>query len=105
MVDVSGLEVVISVVTVVVDGESDEVVVLREDDVFGVIGPLELGLDPPKIKKITVANRKPPIAPYMTIAHGIAYHGVAGPGGPGGTPVVSMNSVGCSALSPGSVGP
>jgi hypothetical protein len=56
-------------------------------DVFGLIGPPVLELDPPKIKKITVANANPPIAPYITSAHGLTYQGVNGSSGPGGPPV------------------
>jgi hypothetical protein len=106
--------VVLCVVSVVVDVdvEGDEVVVVvvvvREVDVFGVIGPPVLELEPPKIKKISVVNRTPPIAPYITSAQGFVYQGVSGPSGPSGPPgggrAVGMSSVGCSEYSLGSGG-
>jgi hypothetical protein len=88
-------------VVVDVDGDVVVVVVVREVDDFGVIGPLVLEFDPPKIKKITVVNRTPPIAPYITSAQGFVYQGSGGgPSGPGGPPggggPVGMSSVGCS---------
>jgi hypothetical protein len=92
--------VVVVVVSVVVDVEGDVVVVVLDRDVegIGLIGPLVLEFDPPKIRKMTVAKRNPPIAPYITSAHLLRYHGVTG--APGGWPM-SINSVGCSSGSGG----
>jgi hypothetical protein len=93
---------VMVVVSVVVDVDGDVVVVVldRDVEVFGLICPLVLEFDPPKIRKMTVAKRNPPIAPYITSAHRLRYHGVTGPSAPGGWPM-GINSVGCS---PGSGG-